>query len=275
MLAKHGYHPTFFMNQNSPMMKVLDKLEALGAEVDPHAAPSEPARLAAGAGAGRMRGDAELLEGQLGHPVVSMAYPNGYTPAYDAQGDYVLRAVRAAGTWSGRTTLTGMQTVDGFKEPLAFNTDGFFGSAADLERQWNQVKDKEGTVFHFWGHSWQIGKTDAQWQKFDELAAKFAGDKDAWYPTQGDLFYWVWLRKNVKMEVKEKSAEKVVVEVSRPWVHAYLAGRVAAGDQGACGGDEGDLGREGDRAGGRPDRTALGAAVDWIERPACSPPCFD
>ena len=56
--------------------------------------------------------------------------------------------------------------------------------------------------------------------------AKFAGDKEAWYAAQGDLFYWVWLRKNVKMEVKEKSAEKVVLEVSWPWVHGYLAGRV-------------------------------------------------
>lgn len=227
VLAKHGYHPTFFMNQNSVTMKSLDKLEALGAEVGSHtlhhpslhALPPEQA-------VEECMGMRKLLEGQLNHPVVSMAYPNGYTAAYDTDGDYVLRAVRAAGTWSGRTTLTGLETVDGFKEPLAFNTNGFFGGAADLERQWNEVKNKEGTVFHFWGHSWQIGKTDAQWQKFDELVAKFAGDKEAWYAAQGDLFYWVWLRKNVKMEVKEKSAEKVVLEVSRPWVHGYLAGRV-------------------------------------------------
>jgi hypothetical protein len=224
VLAKHGYHPSYFMNQNSLAMRFLDKLEALGAEVGSHTLhhPSLHA-LPPDQAVEECVGMRKLLERQLKHPVVSMAYPNGYTAAYDTEGDYVLRAVRAAGHWSGRTTLTGSETVDSITEPLAFKTNGFFGDAAGLERQWNEVKGTEGAVFHFWGHSWQIGKTNAQWEKFDELAAKFAGNPDAWYAAQGDLFYWIWLRKNARLEVTEKSAEKVVVQVSRPWVHPYLA----------------------------------------------------
>ena len=38
------------------------------------------------------------LEAQLRHPVISFAYPFGSQPAYDEQGDYVLRSIVAAGT---------------------------------------------------------------------------------------------------------------------------------------------------------------------------------
>ncbi len=231
VLAKHGFHPSFFMNQNSQAMHMLDKLEALGAEIGSHALHHPtlhalPPEMAAEECIGMRK----ILETQLKHPVVSMAYPNGYTPAFDTEGDYALRAVRAAGHWSGRTTATAAETIDSIvdasAEPLAFKTDGFFGNTKDLLRQWEETKKKDGAIFHVWGHSWQIGKTDEQWKTFEDFMATFANNPDAWYATQGDLFYWAWARKNVKFVIAEKSAEKVIIRINRPWVHPYLAARV-------------------------------------------------
>lgn len=226
ILAKHGYHATFFMNQNSAAMKFLDKLEGLGAEIGSHcyhhpslyAIPPKRAEEECVV----MR---QLLEKQLGHPVVSMAYPNGYTAAYDADGDYVLRAVKAAGHWSGRTTLTANETLDSLSstDPLTLKTNGFFGDTKGLEKAWADTHEQEGTIFYFWGHSWQIGKTDEQWQKFDDFVKQFAHDPQAWYASQGELYLWIWARKNVQIKVTDHSAQRMVVTLSRPWLHPYLA----------------------------------------------------
>ena len=135
--------------------------------------------------------------------------------------------MKAAGYWSGRTTLTAPETLESLSagDPLALKTDGFFGDAKGLERQWEETRGKEGAVFYFWGHSWQIGKTDEQWQKFDDFVAKFAHQPDAWYPSQGELYLWIWSRKNVRLTVKDKPPGRVVIEVSRPWLHPYLSAR--------------------------------------------------
>lgn len=224
LLRKHGFHGSFFMNQNSQVMKFLDKLEALGVEVGSHcyhhpslyAIPPQQADEECI----EMR---KLLEAQLKHPVISMAYPNGYTPAFDTEGDYVLRSVRKAGFWSARTTLGAAETMDSIEDLLALKTDGFFGDRKGLERAFNDVQKREGGVFHFWGHSWQIGKTDEQWQSFESFISGFAGHPNAWYASQGELSLWMWARKNVKFEVTSKSAQKVHVTVTRPWLHPYLA----------------------------------------------------
>src|SRR5207245_5108371 len=96
ILHQHGYRPTFFMNQTSAAMKILGELEALGAEIGSHCYhhPSlyEIAPEQATEECVAMR---KTLETQLQHPVISFAYPNGYAPAYDTEGDYVVRAVKA------------------------------------------------------------------------------------------------------------------------------------------------------------------------------------
>ena len=151
----------------------------------------------------------KVLEKTLQHPVISFGYPNGYRPAYDMDGDYLLRAVKAAGYWSGRTTDTAEETVESYRDLLAMNSNGFFGYAKELERDWAKTITKEGGVFYFWGHSWQIGKTDEQWQKFETFVAQFANQPNTWYASQGELSLWLWAHKNVKLDIVSKSPAKV------------------------------------------------------------------
>ncbi|MCX7048541.1 MAG: polysaccharide deacetylase family protein [Candidatus Sumerlaeota bacterium] len=224
---KLGIRATFELNQNSQVMGSLDKLEALGAEIGAHCyhhcflfeLPPKTALYECAA----MR---QFLEEKLKHPIISMAYPNGYSSAYDSDGDYVLRAVRDAGYWSGRTTSPGNEVVDSIAEPMAFKTAGFFGEdKRGLEREWAAIRAREGGVFHIWGHAHQLGKTDEQWKQVEDYLAKFANLPDVWYPTQGEVSTWIWLRKNVQLSVTAKTPTKVNVKLTRPWLHPYLAGK--------------------------------------------------
>jgi len=226
ILNKHGYRPSFFMNNNSPAMKYLDKLEAMNVEVGSHCY-NHPSlyTIPPNVAAEECKAMRIVLEQALGHPVISMGYPNGYSPSFDTNGDYVLRAVKDAGIWSARTTMTSDGLVDSCPDLAAMDTNGFFGNARDLEAQWAKVRAIDGGVFYFWGHSWQIGKTDEQWQKFEDFVAQFSAQPDAWYASQGEFSLWLWARKNVKITLESKSPDKVVVKLSRPWLHPYLATR--------------------------------------------------
>lgn len=226
ILHKHGYRPTFFLNQDANAMKILGELEALNVEIGAHGyhhpslyaiAPRDAAEECV-----EIR---KVLEGKLNHPVISFGYPNGYSPAYDAEGDYVLRAVKAAGYWSGRTTGTKAHTVESYSDLAAMETDGFFGYAKELEKAFETTRQKKGGVFYFWGHSWQIGKTDEQWQTFEDFVAKFGNQPDVWYASQGELSLWLWSRKNVEVSVMEKRPTRVSVELKRPWLHPYLSAK--------------------------------------------------
>ena len=228
VLNKLGYRPSFFMNRNSEALKFLDELVALNVEIGSHcfnhpSLHSIPPQSALEECA-EMR---KVLEQRLGHPVISFAYPNGYTPAYDMDGDYVLRAVEKAGYWSGRSTLVSQKTVDSITQPLTWKTNGFFSDRKDLERAWSQVKDKEGAVFYFWGHSWQIGKTEKDWEEFEAFVAQFANQPQAWYASQGELSLWLWSRKNVRLTVAKSDSGRTSVTVTRPWLHPWLSERAA------------------------------------------------
>lgn len=225
ILTKHGYRPTFMLNGNSPALQFLDKLEALNAEIGSHGyhhtalSTLSPERALENCASMRL-----LLENKVGHPVISFSFPDGYFPAQDEDGDYVLRAVRDAGYWSGRTQLTKEETVDEIENPLIMNSIGLYGSGNKmLEAAWPRILEKEGGVFYLKGHSWQIGKTDAQWKKFEDFIAQFAGHPDAWYPSLGEFSLWLWARENVRMTVETLRADQVVVELARPWLHPYLA----------------------------------------------------
>lgn len=226
IFGKHGYRPSFFLNHNSNAMEFLDKLEALNVEIGSHCYthPSlyslPPARAAEECLAMRV-----ALEQKLGHPVISMGYPNGYFPAMDADGDYVLRAVKAAGIWSARTTNTRAGRIDDYPDLAAMDTDGFFGFAKELQAQWNKTRETEGGVFYFWGHSWQIGKTEEHWNKFDAFVAQFARQPDVWYASQGELALWRWSRENVKITAGQQGSSRRVVTLARPWLHPYLSVR--------------------------------------------------
>jgi hypothetical protein len=123
IFQKHGFHPSFFFNNNSAMMAEAANFETKGAEVGSHGyghpflyqiTPAEADF--------HMIEQRRVLEAKLGHPVISMAYPNGYSTAYDATGDYVLNSVRKAGYLSGRTTATGDLNINKMVDLLRMNS---------------------------------------------------------------------------------------------------------------------------------------------------------
>ncbi|OGV39972.1 MAG: hypothetical protein A2X48_20915 [Lentisphaerae bacterium GWF2_49_21] len=226
ILNRLGYRPTFFLNNDNPAMKFLDKLEGMNGEIGSHCYHHPSLyRLTPERAAEECVSMRKVLEKALNHPVISFSYPNGYSASYDVEGDYVLKAVKAAGYWSCRTTPGYVTTVDTLGDLMTMKTDGFFGNEKDLDKKWEETRAKDGGIFHFWGHSWQIGKTDEQWKKFENFCAKFANCPDAWYASQGELSIWLWLRNNIKMEVTEKTPAKVAVKISRPWIHPYLSAK--------------------------------------------------
>jgi hypothetical protein len=227
IFQKYGFHPTFFLNNNSAMMAEAALLETMGAEIGSHGyghpflyqiTPAEADF--------HMIEQRRALEAKLGHPVISMAYPNGYSTAYDITGDFVLTAVKKAGYLSGRTTAVSDLNINNMGDMLKMNSNGFFGYGKQLVENYTKRKNTEGEIFYFWGHSWQIGKTDAQWADFENLVANFANNPEAWYATQGDLAVWNWIRSNTKIEVSAKSPSVTKITLTRPSLHPWLAARV-------------------------------------------------
>lgn len=202
LLRAHGYSGTFFLNERTHARRHhLPALVALGMEIGSHTVNHPrgwqitPAQWATECLQMRLS-----LEASLGHPVVSFAYPYNHTPAYDAQGDYVLRGVREAGYWSGRTTRVAGETIDGYAEPLSISTDGhFLMSDEKLEQAWQRATRQPGGVFYFWGHTSEI-RTEEDWQKLAARLARYARRSEAWYATQGQLFLWRWLRTAAQWE---------------------------------------------------------------------------
>ncbi|MDQ3813483.1 MAG: polysaccharide deacetylase family protein, partial [Armatimonadota bacterium] len=227
LFQKHGFHPTFFFNNNSRMMAEAAKIEAMGAEIGSHGYGHPFLYQVTPAEADfHMIEQRRALEAKLGHPVVAMAYPNGYSPAYDVTGDYVLTAVQKAGYLSGRTTATSDVNINNMGDLLRLGTNGFFGYGPKLVENYEKRKNTEGEIFHVWGHSWQIGKTDDKWNEFEKLMTNFAGNPAAWYATQGDLSVWHWLRNNTKIAVADKSPTTATITLTRPALHPWLAARV-------------------------------------------------
>lgn len=227
ILVKHGYRPTFLLNGNSPALKFMDKLEALGAEIGSHGHyHSALGTLTPQAAFNNVASMRLILENELGHPVISFAYPNGYSPSQDEEGDYVLRAVRDAGYWIARTQMTREQTIEDVDEPLLMRSIGLWGSGnKTLVAAWPRFVEQDGGVFYLKGHSWQIGKSEEQWQKFDDFVAQFAGLPNAWYPTNGEFALWLWAKKNIELTVESSDAHTTVVKLQRPWLHPWLAER--------------------------------------------------
>ncbi len=196
LLRAHGFAGTFFLNErNHARRHYLPALAALGMEIGSHTVNHPrgwqitPAQWAAECLQMRLS-----LEASLGHAVVSFAYPYNHAPAYDTHGDYMLRGVREAGYWSGRTTRVAGQTITGYAEPLSFSTDGhFLMSDEKLEQAWQRASRQPGGVFYFWGHTSEV-RTEDDWQKFAARLARYAQRPGAWYATQGQVFLWCWLR---------------------------------------------------------------------------------
>ena len=221
VLRDLGLKGTFFINANSPMVKLARQLEAQGMEVaahtwsHPHLSRCTPERCWL-----ECAGIRDLLEQRTGHPIISFAYPFGDSVAYDLEGDYVLRALRNAGYWSARWTDTNTFNISSPTDPLQYGVDAEVREApALIEARWREALRTEGSVFHLWGHSWTV----SDWLRFSSLMSGFARRSDVWYATQGEVFVWRWLRNRTTVELLEDTQQRQIVRVSHPWLHPALA----------------------------------------------------
>jgi peptidoglycan/xylan/chitin deacetylase (PgdA/CDA1 family) len=222
LLKKHGFRGTFLMNSGSKVMGQLGELEALGMEVGSHSWSHPHYHLA---GAARCLAESvqmrKKLEALLGHPVISFAYPFGYQPAYDERGDYVVRSLEAAGYWFARTTASGPNRIDTIKEPLKLSADTHFNGGGDrITKRFNELTQEEGTVFHVWGHSYELAGTGEA--TLEAVLAGIGGRPDVWYTTGGEVFVWRWMRQSTTFAPAPKAAEGASFTVTQPWLHPYL-----------------------------------------------------
>lgn len=111
----------------------------------------------------------EFLETVLGHKIVSFCYPRG---RYDER---VIRQVVSAGYLEARTTVVGKieEPVDKMKIDTSVHvfkrqeyknlTWSHFG-----QLMFQDAKELEGSVFHLWGHSWEVER-DNQWENLENF----------------------------------------------------------------------------------------------------------
>jgi peptidoglycan/xylan/chitin deacetylase (PgdA/CDA1 family) len=226
MLRKNGWRASFFLNRNSPILDGVKELESLGMEVGSHSWSHPPYWLQTPQRChDESMGMRLLLESKLGHPVVSFAYPFQYRPAYDARGDFVLRAQEEAGHLSCRTTTAAPLSLDDIGNPFAMSPCGhFLMSPERIDAAWNRAAATPRGVFYIWGHSYELpGETE--WASYENLLVKYSRRPEAWYASQGDLLVWKWMRDNVRISASGDSTH-VVVRLERPALHPWWAARV-------------------------------------------------
>ena len=226
LLQKHGWRASFFFNHHSPMVGRWKELEDLGMEVGSHSWShpaywlQTPRRCHEESAAMRL-----FLESKVSHPVISFAYPFNYGAAYDASGDYVLRAQQDAGYLSCRSTMTGTLSLDDLGNPLAMSTNGHFLIPADcIEAAWKRAASTKRGVFYIWGHSYELVK-ETDWAAFERMLQQYGGRPEAWYASQGDLLVWQLLREQTKLSASG-NANRVLIRLKSPNLHPWWAGRV-------------------------------------------------
>jgi len=221
-LNQFGMKGTFYMNRGSAMNTRLEELEAKGMEIGSHSWShppfynSSPDRCFAETV--EMR---RYLEKILGHPVISFAYPFVYQPAYDAGGDYVLRSLRQAGYWSGRTTTTGDNRIDSIPNPLAMRPNFHFKvGAAKTKEKFEDLIKKPGSILYIWGHSYELAGDGAK--ILEEVLASVANRPEVWYATLGELMTWQFIRKHLHIEQTSIKGSGKSFILKMPWLHPWL-----------------------------------------------------
>lgn len=219
-LYQYGMKGSFMMIAGrSAMLPRMNELEAKGMEIGSHSwshpafYTSSPQRCLDEAVESR-----RFLEAKLGHPVITFAYPYNYSPAYDVDGDYVLRSLRSAGYWYGRPTGTGsvLGTIDLMEEPLAMKpTTHFNTSASNIKSLLDAKLLIPGSIFHLWGHSYELATGMAN---FRSTLAVLANNPSVWYATLGDLMVWKYTRQKLQIVPKVKNS----FTLKMPWLHPYL-----------------------------------------------------
>jgi hypothetical protein len=226
LMHRHGWRASFFFNHHSPMVGRWKALEDLGMEVGSHSwsHPFYPLQSPQ-----RCRDESVMmrrfLESKVNHPVISFAYPFNYGAAFDADGDYVLRAQQEAGYLSCRSTMNGPLALDAPGDPLVMRTDGHFLMGQEkIEAAWQLAAAKSRGIFYIWGHTYEIVK-DEDWKSFEDLLRKYGKRPEAWYASQGDLMVWKLLREQSRVSATG-DATRMKVVIDTPDLHPWWAARV-------------------------------------------------
>ncbi|MEI6753444.1 MAG: polysaccharide deacetylase family protein [Paludibacter sp.] len=221
-LVKYHMKGTFYMNHYSKMNSNLSVLENKGMEVGSHSWShpflhlSSPKRC--------LDETVEMrryLEKITGHPIISFAYPYGYRAAYNQNGDYVLEAVKQAGYWSARITVTGDNQIDAMNAPLVMSPNFHFNvGAAKTSQKYEELRQKPGSILYIWGHSYEIAGEGAK--TLDDVLASVANRPEAWYATLGELMIWQFTKSHLKIAPTTAKKSSRTFELKLPWLNPYL-----------------------------------------------------
>jgi peptidoglycan-N-acetylglucosamine deacetylase len=119
----------------------------------------------------------DRLQQFFGQPVLGFAYPfGGYNEA-------VMELLQEAGHVYARTTSYVEQPFPP-KHPMAFHSCCHF-LAPDFWARYE--KAREGGVFYFWGHSYEI-ISEPMWQEVENQMARISADPDVRWKNVVDLF---------------------------------------------------------------------------------------
>jgi peptidoglycan/xylan/chitin deacetylase (PgdA/CDA1 family) len=135
-------------------------------------------RLAPADAAREIQEGKDALEQLFGYEVTGFAYPYG-----DYNGS-VKDAVRAAGHVYARTTLN-VAVAFPPSDPMALHANCHF-RAADFWNRFDRVA-RDGGVFYFWGHSYEI-VTEEEWAGFEQQIARLSADPRVQWTDLPSLF---------------------------------------------------------------------------------------
>ena len=119
----------------------------------------------------------DRLQQFFGQPVTGFAYPGG------AYNETVMEAVRQAGHIYARTTRNVEQPFPP-ENAMAFHSCCHF-LAPDLFERYE--KARQGGVFYFWGHSYEM-INDEMWAAFEDTIARISNDPLARWGEVAELF---------------------------------------------------------------------------------------
>ena len=226
MLLKYGMKGTFFMNRNSQMITRLRELEVKGMEIGSHSWShpplynSTPKRVL-----DELVEMRRFLEKEVQHPVISFAYPFNYQPAYDLDGNYVLRSMRQAGYWSGRATTTGDNSIDSIPEPLAMRPNFHFKvGGVKTKEKLEQLLQKPGSILYIWGHSYELAGDGEK--ILEEVLFTVANRPEVWYADLGELMIWQFTRNQLKIETASNNTGGKSFTLKMPGLNPYLRNQV-------------------------------------------------
>jgi len=226
MLIKYRMKGTFFMNRNSQMIPRLRELEEKGMEIGSHSWShpalynSTPKRVL-----DELVEMRRFLEKEVQHPVISFAYPFNYQPAYDADGNYVLRSMRQAGYWSGRATTTGDNSIDSIPQPLAMRPNFHFKvGAVKTKEKLEQLLNNSGSILYIWGHSYELAGDGEK--ILDDVLSTVANRPEIWYADLGELMIWQYTRNKMIIETTSNNDGGKSFILKMPELNSYLRKQV-------------------------------------------------